>query len=249
MVEEDSDLSVRFPAGEFIFREGDGGDVMFIVQGGEVEIFKEVHGREVRLALLEEGDFFGEMALLEGVPRTASARAVTDCLLLRIDGSTFDQMIHSNPEIPVRMLRKLSQRLRQLGDAQLEAPVPGSGESGEPATQPVARPQGVTARLIHEGSGQQYPVPSAGEICVGRYDAATGFQPDVDLKAVDERRSTSRRHAKIAYRDGRFFLREEIGTANGTFVAGQRVRTGVEVELHDGDEVRFGFVRMTFRTS
>ncbi len=249
MVDEDADLSVRFAAGEFVFREGDGGDVMFIVQQGEVEILKEAHGREVRLALLEEGDFFGEMALLEGVPRTASARAVTDCLLLRIDGSTFDHMIHSNPEIPVRMLRKLSQRLRQVGEAQLEAPVPGSEESGEPATQPVNRPQGVLARLIHEASGQQYPVPSAGEACIGRYDAATGFQPEVDLKPLDERRSTSRRHARIACRDGRFFLREEIGTANGTFVAGQRLRTGVEVELHDGDEVRFGFVRMTFKTS
>jgi len=249
MADEDTDLSVRFPAGEFIFREGDGGDVMFIVQEGEVEILKEVHGREVQLAVLEEGDFFGEMALLEGVPRTASARAMTDCLLLRIDGSTFDHMIHSNPEIPVRMLRKLSQRLRQLGDAQLDAPAPGRGESAEPATQPVTHWRAVTARLIHEASGREYPVPAAGEISVGRYDAATGFQPEVDLKAVDERRSTSRRHAKITYRDGRFFVREEIGTANGTFVAGQRIRTGVEVELHDGDEVRFGFVKMMFRMS
>ncbi len=249
MVDEDSDFSVRFAAGEFIFREGDGGDTMFIVQEGEVEILREVHGREARLAVLEEGDFFGEMALLEGLPRVASARAETDCVLLRIDESTFDHMIHSNPEIPVRMLRKLSQRVRQLGETHVDGPAPASGPVAEPPTQPVRESRAVTARLVHEASGREYPVPASGDTCVGRYDAATGFQPEVDLKAVDDRRSTSRRHARIAHREGRFFLREEMGTANGTFVAGQRVRTGVEVELHDGDEVRFGFVKMTFRTS
>lgn len=249
MVEEGSDFSVRIEAGDYVFREGDGGDTMFIVQEGEVEILREVRGRESRLALLEVGDFFGEMALLEWLPRVASARAVTDCVLLRIDESTFDHMIHSNPEIPVRMLRKLSQRLRQLGETHVDAPVPPDGPVVEPATQPVPAPRAVSARLFHEASGREYPVSSAGDTCVGRFDAATGFQPEVDLKAVDDRRSTSRRHARIAHREGRFFLREEMGTANGTFVAGQRVRTGVEVELRDGDEVRFGFVRMIFQIS
>lgn len=249
MVDDGSDFSVRIGAGDYVFREGEGGDTMFIVQEGEVEILKEINGRESRLALLEEGDFFGEMALLEGLPRVASARAVTDCVLLRIDESTFDHMIHSNPEIPVRMLRKLSQRLRQLGETHVDAPVPPVEESVEPVTQPVPAPAVVAAKLVHDGSGTEYLLSPVGETCVGRFDAATGFQPEVDLKAVDDRRSTSRRHARIACRDGRFFLREEMGTANGTFVAGTRVRTGVEVELRDGDEVRFGFVRMTFQTS
>lgn len=249
MAAEESDLSIRYAAKEFIFREGDVGDAMFIVQEGEVEIIKKVHDREVRLALLEAGDFFGEMALLEELPRTAAARAVTDCVLLRIDATTFDHMIHANPEIPVRMLRKLSQRLRQLGEIQLDAPQPIDGTVTEPATQPVAEVRGAAARLIHDASGREYPVPRAGAIHVGRYDASTHFQPEVDLKEVDERRSTSRRHARIFCREGQFFLREEMGAANGTFVAGRRVPTGVEVELHDGDEVRFGFVRMTFRAS
>ncbi|MEP0774953.1 MAG: cyclic nucleotide-binding domain-containing protein [Acidobacteriota bacterium] len=245
MTDDGSEFSIRVRAGDFVFREGDAGDAMFIVQEGEVEIVREVDGRQIRLALLEEGDFFGEMALLEKLPRTASARAATDCLLLRIDESTFDQMIHANPEIPVRMLRKLSQRLRERGSVHVDAPP--QVEGGEPPTQPLGAATAAAARLVHDTTGTEFVVPAEGEISVGRFDATTGFQPEVDLKAVDDRRSTSRRHARIACRDGRFFLREEMGTANGTFVGGQRLRPGVEVELRDGDEVRFGFVPMTFR--
>lgn len=246
MTEDSSDYSVRISAGEYIFREGDSGDAMFIIQEGQVEVLKTMQGREVCLTVLEEGDFFGEMAVLERLPRSASARAVTDCLLLRIDESTFEHMIRANPEIPVRMLRKLSQRLRHADAMPSEAP-PAPAEATIP-TAPLPAPQERSARLVHVPSGVEFALVPNGETSIGRYDAATGFQPEVDLKGVDDRRSTSRRHARIVQRDHRFFLREEVGSANGTFVGGQRLVPGVEAELHDGDEVRFGFVRMIFRT-
>ena len=76
----------------------------------------------------------------------------------------------------------------------------------------------------------------------------TGIEPDIDLSAVDPQRSTSRRHAKIHRRAGKFFLTEEIGTTNGTFVGDNQLDTGAPFELRDGDPVRFGLVKMTFRT-
>jgi CRP-like cAMP-binding protein len=100
-------------AGEFVFREGDLGTEMYIVHDGKVEILKKMQDEEHQLALLEKGDFFGEMSILEDLPRAASARAVTDVKLLLINGTTFDQMLRSNPEIAVRMMRKLSRRLRE----------------------------------------------------------------------------------------------------------------------------------------
>ena len=62
----------------------------------------------------------------------------------------------------------------------------------------------------------------------------------------DSQRSISRRHAKIFRREGRFYVREEIGTMNGTFVNGERIETGLPVEFKDGDEVRFGLVKTIF---
>ena len=88
-----------------------------------------------------------------------------------------------------------------------------------------------------------------GETIIGRFDPVTGVQPEVDLKPVDVHRSTSRRHAVIHGREGSFFVREEVGCANGTFVNGERLETGVEVEIHDGDALQFGLVKTLFRTS
>ena len=110
-----NDYVVRFSRGAYVFREGDAGDAMYIIQEGEIEILQKSRKTEVRLAVLEEGDFFGEMAILEDQPRVASARAAGDCALLRIDASTFDQMARHNPEIPVRIVlrgRELERKRR-----------------------------------------------------------------------------------------------------------------------------------------
>jgi len=124
---DDNDFSCSYSAGDTVFEEGQDGAEMFIIQAGEVEILKDTDGNSHRLALLEEGDFFGEMAILESLPRTATARAVTDCALVRVDRNTFDQLVRHDPEIAIRMLRKLSFRLRQAGptliDSIAEAPV------------------------------------------------------------------------------------------------------------------------------
>ena len=72
------------------------------------------------------------------------------------------------------------------------------------------------------------------------------INPDIDLTPADSQRSISRRHAKILRRDGKYFIREEIGTMNGTFIKGERVETGRLVEFEPGDEVRFGLIKTIF---
>ena len=105
---------VTHPMGDIIFSEGDIGTEMYIIQAGTVELFKEIAGETRVLATLEKGDFFGEMSVLEDLPRTASARAKTDVELVKINGAMFDTMLKSNTEIAVRMMRKLSRRVREV---------------------------------------------------------------------------------------------------------------------------------------
>jgi signal-transduction protein with cAMP-binding, CBS, and nucleotidyltransferase domain len=241
------------PAGAFLFREGDLGTEMFILQEGQVEILKSVGGVDEQLAVLDKGDFFGEMSLLEDLPRTASARAVTDCKVIRINGATFDQMLRTKPEIAVRIMRKLSRRLRQTDQMLREAlgtpadqisavQVPEMPAQEAPPAPSTMAPQ----KLVHV-SGMEMHLSTSSETLVGRRDPVTGIHPDVDLTPVDTQRSTSRRHAKIYRRGGKFFACEEIGTMNGTFVNGERVETGVPVEIKPGDEVQFGLVKLVFR--
>lgn len=235
-------------AGEDVFHEGDLGTEMYIVQAGKVEILKDIDGEERRLALLEKGDFFGEMSLLEELPRAATARAVSDVKLLQINGSTFSQMLRSNPEIAVRMMRKLSRRLRQT-DQMLERTLTGDHETAAAEAGIPLRDEPEKARgpelLVHEASGMEFHLSASSETTMGRRDPVTGIYPDVDLTPVDGQRSVSRRHAKIYRRGDKFFVCEDIGTMNGTFRNGQRLETGVPVELADGDEVRVGLVDLT----
>jgi len=246
---------VSAKAGEFVFREGDAGADMFIIRSGRVELLKETAGTERQLALLEVGDFFGEMSLLEDQPRELAARAVGPVELLRIDATTFDRIIQEAPEIPVRMLRKLARRLRDYQEHAARAAAIAMGSMAGTPLSPVASADAAAAeapiparkpRLVDPVSHAEFALTGLTEATIGRIDRATGFTPDIDITPLDAERTLSRRHAKIVARDGEFYLREEIGTRNGTFVNGQRVQTGVDVRLSNGDRLRFGLVETVF---
>jgi hypothetical protein len=237
-------LSVDFAAGEYVFREGDLGTEMYIISEGKVEILNRLGDQDRVLAVLEKGDFFGEMSVLEDLPRAASARALTDTRLLQINGSTFDQMLQSNPEIAVRMMRKLSRRLRET-DELLKTSFGSRGGapiSSEIPSLAAQRPAEGPEKLVHIGSGMEFPLALGSETTIGRRDPVTGIFPDIDLTPVDSQRSVSRRHAKIYRRGAKFFLAEEIGTMNSTFLNGARLETGIPGEIQPGAELRFGVV-------
>jgi len=243
-----ADYTVEHAPGEYVFREGELGTEMYIIHEGQVEILNRVGDEERLLAVLEKGDFFGEMALLEDRPRAASARALTATRLLQINGSTFDQMLRDNPEIAVRMMRKLSRRLRETDDL-LKAAM-GSGDHQPVPELPSPDLTEIHAsgpeRLLHAPSGMEFSLSRGSETTIGRKDPVTGIYPDVDLTPIDSQRSVSRRHAKIYRRGPKFFLSEEIGTMNATFLNGSRLETGVPSELKPGDEVRCGVVVLRF---
>jgi CRP-like cAMP-binding protein len=104
-------LARDFPAGSVLFREGELGEDMYVVQAGLVQILKRVGDDERPLATLGRGEFLGEMAILNGKPRTATAVVLEDARCLVIDGATLEQMISHNAEIAIRLVKKLARRL------------------------------------------------------------------------------------------------------------------------------------------
>ncbi len=108
-----------FSKGTILFREGDPGKDMFIIQSGKVQVKKKVGGGEKVLAELASGEFFGEMALLEGLNRSATVEVTEDSRILVISPDTFQGLLKSNVEIAVKMLKKMASRLRAL-DEQME---------------------------------------------------------------------------------------------------------------------------------
>ena len=109
----------EFKRGDVLFREGDAGKEMYVIQSGKVNITKTVRDTEKILATLGAGEFLGEMAILNNKPRSAGAVMAEDGKLLVIDPKTFEAMIRGNVEIAVRLIKKLSDRLQEA-DEQIE---------------------------------------------------------------------------------------------------------------------------------
>jgi len=244
----------HFAKGTVLFNEGDEGDDMYIVQTGRVAIKKRLKEGETTLATLEKGDFFGEMSILERLPRSASAEVIEEADLIVINSETFGDMIKANPEIAVRMLRKQSIRLRET-NRQLELALKGAPLPAESADMmPQQRPTSGTvqaealAYFISNASGNVFPV-FATEALIGRFDSVTGMRPEIDLTNEDQSRNVSRRHARLVVKDKEFFLAEEIGTMNGTFLNGRKLSNGVMTPIADGDEVVLCRLSLTFKTA
>jgi len=103
-------------AGNFIVRENEMGEEMYIIKRGKVEVFKEVNGEKKQLALLGEKAFFGEMSILEEAPRSASVKAVEDSCLITINKECFRDSIFEYPDIAFEVLKVLSSRLREANE-------------------------------------------------------------------------------------------------------------------------------------
>ena len=125
--ESTPDLMRVYPKSTMIFSESQNGPDMFIIQEGQVKISKVVDGNEVTLAMLKKGDMFGEMALLENKPRSASAIAYEPCKLMAVNRQNFDLMVATQPQLISRLTTMLADRLwsmyRQIDNANLHDPL------------------------------------------------------------------------------------------------------------------------------
>lgn len=226
---------LHFREGEIIFTKGEMAQVMFIILGGKVRLY---NGPEPMGEWSEEygkGDFFGEGSLLEARPRTHTAIALEESDLIAINRGTFMRMIRQSPEVSIKMLQRLAQRNRELGER-----IDSEG------TRPQKRAHtSQVAQLVSVLTGKSFPILAHGSL-IGRFDPTTGVHPDIDLSEEDHNLSVSRRHARILCEHGRYFLLEEPGVANGTFIKGERLQAGDARELHPGDRVGFGMVVLFF---
>ncbi len=110
------DLGTIYRDGEAIVREGELGKCMFVIQAGRVEVVHGDDGGAQRLAVLGEGDFFGEMALFGEAERSATVRAVGEARVLKVDKRTLLRRIHEDPMLALNLLESLSARIRRLND-------------------------------------------------------------------------------------------------------------------------------------
>jgi CRP-like cAMP-binding protein len=125
---------VSLPKNEFFFREHDQADSMFVLEMGKAAVLKSWGGQEYLLRILEEGDCFGEMAIMDLFPRSASVRAVEDCTAIRLSAANLYQVYAQDLKqfalIQMNMGREVCRRLRETDELLFRAHM---GESAAPA--------------------------------------------------------------------------------------------------------------------
>lgn len=104
-------FGVRVSGGATVFRQGDPGGSMYVIRAGKVRVLKEANGRRRMVTTLGPGDFFGEMAVMTGKPRSATVEVLEDAELLRVPADKLQEMVVDSGEVGIRLVRHLAERL------------------------------------------------------------------------------------------------------------------------------------------
>jgi CRP/FNR family cyclic AMP-dependent transcriptional regulator len=194
-----------YEAGTVLFREGDTGDVMYVVQSGEVEIRRIVGDVERILAVLPAGEFFGEMALVNDRPRSATAVVKRAARLLVIEPRTFEAMIRGRTEIAIRLIKTLAGRLERANQQIELLLLPSANHRVVQCLRRLAEEQ-----LAAAGSATE----SAIYLPVSTDDIAVRVAlPPREVEAILERLTTARLviHARDAAIPGPGYVIPEVG--------------------------------------
>jgi len=109
-------LGKEYADQEVICCQGEPGDWMYVIQAGQAVVVHEKDGTEVAVGELEVGDVFGEMAIFDRQPRSATVRAKGKARILTLDKRAFMRRVHEDPSLAFRILQKMSLRIRSLNE-------------------------------------------------------------------------------------------------------------------------------------
>ncbi len=108
--------------GDRLFSEGDPGDAAYIVESGSVGIYKDLEGENIHLATLHQGELFGEMAVIDGSPRMASAVVMEDCVVVKIAADLLDAKLKKTDAFLSALIKILVTNLREVHRAYMRRP-------------------------------------------------------------------------------------------------------------------------------
>src|SRR5919199_127851 len=184
---------LRLYEGEALCRQGEPGDALFIVTGGRIKVATgDANGNEKVLTYFTDGQFFGEMALLTGAPRSATATAETDSQVLVLAKHDFDQLLATHSQIMREMLKVVSQRTLQTNQQLLAEEPNGTVSLGPGRVYAVFSPRGGSGKTTLAANlavRQAYEQPERTalldlSLTFGHAAALLGLEPPSSLAAV-----------------------------------------------------------------
>jgi len=240
-----------YAKGSVIYKKDDLQENFYIINKGKVQVKID---DETIVTTLSKGDFFGEESLLENQNAYYTVEAIEDCELLKIPFHSLVDMMKQSIEISLKILKKLSEKDLKIIDNLKKL----RKDTAKPEELPEKLPEddkektsshlspNIVAYLIIKRSNRIVQLKKQHTI-IGRRDYTTGFFPDIDLTEEDEEKYISRKHAKISFIDNKFYISEEPGAINGTFLNNQKLKSGVKYELHNEDEITLCHISILFK--
>jgi len=160
-----------YEKGEIVCRQGDPGDEMYIIQSGAVEVSSRQDGHKIVLTILEKEDFFGEMALLDRSPRSATVATITRSRLLPLSRRVFLKKVAYNPDVVLYVLKALTRRIDRM-TGQIRAMIDGDAALRELMITGEHTTWNPTHFCLHERGGDRYAVEQS-----SKTPPSTGMQP------------------------------------------------------------------------
>jgi CRP-like cAMP-binding protein len=244
----------QFKKGDAVYVKGEEQEYFYIINKGKVQV--KLEEDDSILISLMKGDFFGEESLIEGQMAAYTIEVVEDSDIIKIPYGSLVNMMKKNTAISLKILKKLSEKnLKMLENSMSMTKTVSASVKKKKAA--AAKPEAeseedeaidpdIKAYLIIKRSNRIVQITKK-HTYLGRRDYTTGFIPDVDLTKEDEEKYISRKHAKISYIDGKFYVSEEPGAVNGTFLNGNKLTTGVKHDLNNEDEVTLCHLDIVFK--
>lgn len=242
----------QYKEGELLFKQGDDQSDFFIINKGKVQLKLE---NDTIVLALGKGDFFGEESLNEGQKAAYSVEVVEASDIIKIPYPALTEMMKKNTAISIKILKKLSEKNLKILENVLAMSTPApaailkesvSVEVAEDEKTSEKIDADVKAYLIIKRSNRIVQLTKT-HTYLGRRDYTTGFVPDVDLTKEDEEKYISRKHSKISFINNKFYVSEEPGAVNGTFLNGNKLATGVKHELKNEDEITLCHLDIVFK--
>lgn len=248
---------IQCKKGDILYKKGEEQANFFIINKGKVQLRND----DLILISLSKGDFFGEESLNDSQNAAYSAEAIDDSDILKIPYPALIDMMKQNKDISLKILKKLAEKQLKMFDNVMKyhatvskeaAAAPAAAQKQKEAetkadddTAEKLNPD-IKAYLIIQRSNRIVQLTKT-RTYLGRRDYTTGFTPDIDLTEEDEEKYISRKHAGLLYINNKFYVSEEPGAVNGTFLNGEKLKTGVKYEIHNEDELTLCHLSMIFK--
>ncbi len=242
----------HYKAGDIIYKKGDIQTDFYILNKGKVQLKNDGNGQI--LTTLTKGDFFGEESLNSEQDAIYTVEVIEDADMIKIPYISLTEMLKQTPDIALKILKKLSEKHIKIQSVLMDMVDVAPAAKERPAAKEVKKEDQTSEKI--EGEIKAYLIIQRSNRLVqltktqtflGRRDYTTGFVPDIDLTDEDEEKYISRKHSKIQFKDGKFYLSEEPGAINGTFLNGNKLQTGVKHELHAEDEITLCHLNIIFK--